>query len=190
RPIAGLADSKKLTARRREQLFLEIRDNALCYAVAQCSREEIDELNILQASLLSMTRAIEALAITPHRVIVDGNRCPQTDLPVQAIVKGDLTEPAISAASILAKVTRDRQMVELHQEYPQFGFDQHKGYPTKVHQERLLAFGVTGHHRLSYRPVAELGMPAIALTDQSNMFAMVKFYRAAIAKGIKPIFGV
>lgn len=152
-PIEGLTDSKKLTAKKREKLFLEIRDKALCYAVAQCNREEIDELNILHASMLSMTRAIEGLAITPDRVIVDGNRCPETELPVEAIVKGDLTEPAISAASILAKVTRDEQMRELHKQYPQYGFDQHKGYPTKMHNEMLLEWGVTDEHRLSYRPV-------------------------------------
>lgn len=152
-PIEGLTDSKKLTARKREQLYLEICDKALCYAVAQCDRAEIDELNILHASMLSMTRAIEGLAMTPDRVIVDGNRCPETELPVEAIVKGDLTEPAISAASILAKVTRDRQMVELHERFPQFGFDKHKGYPTKLHQEMLQQWGVTDEHRLSYKPV-------------------------------------
>lgn len=152
-PIEGLTDSKKLTAKKREKLFLEIRDKALCYAIAQCDREEIDTLNILHASMLSMTRAIEGLAVTPDRVIVDGNRCPETELPVEAIVKGDLTEPAISAASILAKVTRDAQMDALHEKYPQFGFDRHKGYPTKLHQEKLLEWGVTEEHRLSYKPV-------------------------------------
>lgn len=153
RPIKGLTDSKKLSAKRREALFWEIKDKALCYAVAQCDRDEIDELNILHAAMLSMSRAIEGLSETPHRVLVDGNRCPETKIDCEAIVKGDLTEPAISAASILAKVTRDAQMDALHGKYPDFGFDRHKGYPTKFHQEKLMELGVTEEHRLSYRPV-------------------------------------
>ncbi len=154
-PIDGLADSKKLTAKRREALAWEIREKALSWAIGRCDSREIDELNILHASMLSMSRAIDGLSIAPTRVQVDGNRCPETSYPVEAIVKGDQKVAEISAASILAKVERDAEMLQLHQRYPQFGFDRHKGYPTRAHQEKILELGITPEHRLSFRPVRE-----------------------------------
>ncbi len=154
-PIEGLTDSKKLSAKRREELAVEIKAKALCWAIGRCGPAEIDALNILHASLKSMSRAIEGLSLRPDHVQVDGNRCPITDISVEAIVKGDLTEPAISAGSILAKVTRDAEMHALHEIYPAFGFDRHKGYPTKFHQEKILELGITPEHRMSFRPVKE-----------------------------------
>ncbi len=152
-PIRGLADSKALTALKRERLFDEIRARALCCSVAQASVEEIDRLNILQATLLAMRRAVEGLRLKPQRVLVDGNRVPVLPVPVEAIVKGDAKVPAISAASILAKVTRDRLCAELHERYPNYGFDGHKGYPTPLHLAALREHGPCPEHRRSYAPV-------------------------------------
>lgn len=152
-PIAGLADSKKLTARQREALFDEIRAKALCCSIALASVEEIDELNILHATMLAMRRAVEGLRLKPSLVQVDGNRVPPLQVPAQAIVKGDAKVKAISAASILAKVHRDRLCDELHQAHPQYGFDGHKGYPTADHLAALRAHGATPHHRRSFGPV-------------------------------------
>ena len=152
-PIKGLADSKVLTALRREKLFDEIRAKALCCAIASASVEEIDRLNILQATLLAMQRAVEALRLPPHRVVVDGNRVPRLKVPVAAVVKGDAKVAAISAASILAKVQRDRLCHELHERHPDYGFASHKGYPTAEHLEALLRLGPCDAHRRSYAPV-------------------------------------
>jgi ribonuclease HII len=155
-PIKGLNDSKKLTPLRREKLFDEIRAKALCCSVAQASVEEIDRLNILQATLLAMRRAVEGLRLKPAKVLVDGNRLPVLDVYAEAIVKGDATVPAISAASILAKVTRDRWCAELDQQYPQYGFAAHKGYGTAEHLEALRAHGACPEHRKTFAPVAQV----------------------------------
>jgi ribonuclease HII len=152
-PIVGLADSKKLTARARERLYDEIRAKALCCSIAQASVEEIDELNILQATMLAMRRAVEGLRLKPAMVQVDGNRVPPLNVPAQAIVKGDAKVQAISAASILAKVHRDRLCGQLHEAYPQYGFDVHKGYPTADHVAALRLHGATPAHRRSFGPV-------------------------------------
>lgn len=152
-PIAGLADSKKLSARQREALFDEIRAKALCCSIALASVEEIDQLNILHATMLAMRRAVEGLRLKPSLVQVDGNRVPPLAVPAQAIVKGDAKVQAISAASILAKVHRDRLCDALHLEHPQYGFDGHKGYPTADHIAALREHGVTPHHRRSFGPV-------------------------------------
>ena len=155
-PIAGLADSKKLTALKRERLFDEIRAKALCCSIAEATVEEIDELNILQATLLAMRRAVEGLRLKPTKVLVDGNRLPVLDVLAEAIVKGDSKIQAISAASILAKVHRDRWCQELHAQYPQYGFDGHKGYGTAAHLQALKEHGATPWHRKSFAPVAEV----------------------------------
>ncbi len=153
RPIKGLRDSKALSPRRREALFDEIRARALCCAIASASAEEIDDLNILQATLLAMRRAVESLRLLPHRVLVDGNRVPVLKMPVAAVVKGDALVQAISAASILAKVHRDRLCLELHERHPQYGFDGHKGYPTAEHLAALRQHGACPAHRRSFAPV-------------------------------------
>lgn len=155
-PIAGLADSKKLTAARREVLFDEIRAKALCCSIAQASIEEIDHLNILQATLLAMRRAVMGLRLKPAMVLVDGNRLPMLDMPAEAIVKGDALVPAISAASILAKVFRDRWCAQVHEEYPEYGFAQHKGYGTAAHLAALKEYGPCPLHRSTFAPVAQL----------------------------------
>ena len=155
-PIAGLADSKKLTVLKRERLYDEIRAKALCCSIAEATVEEIDELNILQATLLAMRRAVEGLRLKPNKVLVDGNRLPVLDVLAEAIVKGDSKVPAISAASILAKVYRDRWCQELHAQYPQYGFDGHKGYGTAAHLQALQEHGATPWHRKSFSPVAEV----------------------------------
>ena len=157
RPIAGLADSKKLTAIRRETLATQIRGQALAWALGRAEVEEIDRINILQASLLAMRRAVEGLPLVPGHALIDGNKVPDA-LPcsARAIIGGDDSEPAIAAASILAKVTRDREMVELDAKYPGYGLAQHKGYPTKAHIEALGALGVTVIHRRSFAPVRRL----------------------------------
>jgi ribonuclease HII len=154
-PIKGLKDSKVLTALRRERLFDEIRAKALCCSIAQASVEEIDALNILQATLLAMRRAVEGLRLRPHKVLVDGNRLPVLRVPAEAIVKGDAKVKAISAASILAKVHRDRLCIELHAQHPQYGFDGHKGYPTPAHLAALREHGACAQHRRSFGPVRE-----------------------------------
>ncbi|HTE14873.1 MAG TPA: ribonuclease HII [Burkholderiales bacterium] len=155
-PIAGLADSKKLTAAKRELLFDLIQRNATAWAIASASVEEIDTINILQASLLAMRRAVERLAPQPEKIIVDGLHCPKVVMLARAIVKGDAKEPAISAASILAKVERDREMHRLHLKYPHYGFDVHKGYGTAIHMTALAQHGVSAVHRRSYAPVKKL----------------------------------
>jgi ribonuclease HII len=153
-PIRGLNDSKKLSAKRREALFDEIRARALCFAIAEASVQEIDEINILQATLLAMKRAVEALRLPPKLVLVDGNRLPTLSIRAEAIVQGDALVPAISAASILAKVHRDRLCEAMHQRYPIYGFDQHKGYGTAQHMAALQAHGPADCHRMTFAPVA------------------------------------
>ncbi len=156
-PILGLTDSKKLSATRREALETEIKRNARAWAIAEASHHEVDEINILQASLLAMRRALLGLSLRPGLVLVDGNRLPQLEnYQMRAIVKGDLYEPCISAASILAKQYRDRQMLELDRLYPEYQFAQHKGYPTELHRKLLKQHGVSPAHRRSFRPVREL----------------------------------
>lgn len=154
-PIKGLADSKVLTAAKRERLFDEIRAKALCFCIAEASPAEIDQLNILQATLLAMQRAVSGLRLKPTLVQVDGNRLPKLPMPAEAIVKGDAKVPAISAASILAKVTRDRQCLVMHESHPVYGFDGHKGYPTPEHLAALREHGPSPWHRLSFAPVRE-----------------------------------
>ena len=154
--IKGLADSKKLTAKRRDALFEEIKQHAVAWAVASASVEEIDEINILQASLLAMQRAVLALTPQPAAILVDGLHLPRVAMPARAIVQGDATVPAISAASILAKVARDALMLELHAAYPDYGFDRHKGYGTAVHMAALQRLGPTPAHRRSFAPVRAL----------------------------------
>jgi len=156
KPIAGLADSKVLTEKRRERLFDEIRAKALCCCIAEASVEEIDQLNILQATLLAMRRAVEGLRLKPTLVLVDGNRLPQLQVPAEAIVKGDAKVQAISAASILAKVHRDRQCLQMDEIYPVYGFARHKGYPTAQHLAALREHGVTPWHRRTFGPVQEI----------------------------------
>lgn len=153
RPIRGLADSKKLSEKRRLALYDEITDKALAWSLGRAEAVEIDRLNIFHATLLAMQRAVAGLALTPDYVLVDGNRCPLLAMPSRAVVKGDNLVAEISAASILAKVSRDREMAELHLEYPEYGFAQHKGYPTAYHLEKLALLGATVHHRRSFGPV-------------------------------------
>ncbi len=165
-PIIGLADSKKLSEKKRDFLSSEIKTKSLAWAIASCTAQEIDEINILKASLLAMKRAVESLPLTPELsekiqsrqllVQVDGNKCPKLSLPCEAIVKGDSKVRAISAASILAKVARDAELYELDKTYPQYGFAKHKGYPTAYHLEMLKIHGVSPYHRLSYAPVKVL----------------------------------
>lgn len=155
RPIVGLADSKKLSEKKRNLLAPLIRERALAWAVAYAEVEEIDSLNILQATLLAMRRAVLALPIRPQQVLVDGLYCPQTGIPSEAIIKGDSKVAAISAASILAKTARDELMLKLHAQYPQYGFDGHKGYPTVAHVAALRAHGVSAVHRRSFKPVRD-----------------------------------
>lgn len=164
KPIKGLADSKQLTARRRERLYDEIRAKALCCSIAEASVEEIDRLNILQATMLAMQRAVAGLRLKPAKVLVDGNRLPPLDVLAEAIVSGDALVPAISAASILAKVTRDRQLEALDQRHPAYGFARHKGYGTAQHLQALQQFGPLPEHRRSFAPVAR----ALAATTPHN----------------------
>lgn len=154
--IKGLADSKVLTALRREKLFDEIRAKALCFSIAMASAAEIDEMNILQATMLAMKRAVDGLRLKPAKVLIDGNRIPTMTIVAEAIVGGDALVPSISAASILAKVWRDRWCQEIHQAYPQYGFASHKGYGTAEHLTALRAHGACPEHRRSFRPVAEV----------------------------------
>ena len=156
RPIAGLADSKTLSPKRREQLCQSIKAQALSYAVASVEVEMIDEINILQASLLAMQQAVLRLSIVPQCVLVDGHRCPELPYLTRAIVQGDKTEPCISAASIVAKVTRDALLVQLDKKYPGYGLAQHKGYPTRAHCAALHALGPSPIHRRTFEPVKAL----------------------------------
>lgn len=160
RPLVGLADSKQLSAKQRQILEPQIKQQAICWSIASASVAEIDQYNILQATLLAMRRAVMALSIPPDFVLVDGNQMPDLPMPAQTVVKGDQQIPAISAAAILAKVARDAQMLALDQRYPHYGFAQHKGYPTKMHLQALQQYGVTEFHRTSFKPVAQV------LTDQ------------------------
>ncbi len=155
-PIEGLTDSKKLSEKKREALFEVIKERALAYAIGRASPGEIDELNILGATMLAMRRCVEALPVRPQFVLVDGNRLPKLDIPAQAVVKGDLLVPQISAASILAKVTRDREMILLDQRYPEYGYASHKGYPTAAHLAAIRQYGIHDLYRKSYRPVQEI----------------------------------
>lgn len=154
-PVSGLADSKKLTAKRRQQLAIEIRKRAVAWSIVSVGPEEIDHINILQATMLAMKKAVECLGIKPDHVFIDGNRCPELACPATAIIKGDDRVAEISAASILAKVERDAQMQLLHNEFPDYGFDQHKGYPTRAHIQALAEFGPCPQHRRSYGPVKQ-----------------------------------
>ncbi len=154
RPITGLADSKKLSARRRQALAEEIREKALAWSLGRAEAAEIDRLNIFKATMLAMQRAVEALALVPDAALVDGNKVPSLGCPAEAVVKGDARVPAISAASILAKVARDAEMEALHLRHPEYGFDRHKGYPTEQHLAALAALGPLPQHRRSFAPVA------------------------------------
>jgi ribonuclease HII len=156
RPISGLADSKVLSATRRAKLAIEIRACAMSWAVAAASVEEIDRINILRASLLAMRRAVRALKVRPDEVLVDGLHCPDLDIPSKAIVRGDSTVTAISAASILAKTSRDAEMLKLHERFPLYGLDRHKGYPTAAHLAAIKNFGVCEIHRKSFAPVRRI----------------------------------
>jgi ribonuclease HII len=155
-PIEGLNDSKKLSEKKREALFYEIKEKALSWSIARASVEEIDEINILHASLLAMKRSIEQLSVSPEYILVDGNRCPELSIPSEPVIKGDSRVACISAASILAKVSRDREMVALDVLYPGYGLAKHKGYPTKFHLEALKTLGVNELYRKSFKPVASL----------------------------------
>lgn len=154
-PIDGLTDSKKISEKKREALSLEIKAKALSWSIARAEEVEIDEINILQASLLAMQRAVNGLSIQPDHCLIDGNKIPQLNCTAQAIIKGDLTEPEISAASIIAKVARDLEMFEMDKLYPGYGFAKHKGYPTKFHQQAIIELGVTPIHRKSFAPVRQ-----------------------------------
>ena len=161
-PILGLNDSKKLSERKRQYLALEIKAKALCFSIAQASVEEIDEMNILQATLLAMRRAVAFLRVKPVKALIDGNRIPKLDVIAEAIVQGDAKVACISAASILAKTTRDEWMLAMHQQYPQYQFAAHKGYGTAVHLAALRAHGASPIHRKSFRPVLALDQLARA----------------------------
>ncbi len=167
RPIPGLADSKKLTEKKRLRLYDDILENAAAWSLGRCEASEIDELNIYQATMLAMKRAVEGLSIAPEYVLVDGNRCPKWRWPSEPVIKGDSRVEAISAASILAKVTRDREMEALDVRFPGFGLSQHKGYPTPVHLEALNRLGVTPEHRRSFRPV-KMALDAVGVYGGSS----------------------
>ena len=154
--LPGLTDSKRLSERKRQSLEILIKEKALAWSVAEASIEEIDELNILHATMLAMRRAVAGLKVAPQKVLVDGNRCPDIPQAVECIVKGDLTEPCISAASILAKQSRDRMMMALDILYPQYGFARHKAYPTALHRQALIEYGACPAHRRSFKPVREV----------------------------------
>lgn len=170
KPIPGLADSKKLTEKRREALYEQIIEQAVSWSLGRCEADEIDRLNIFRATMVAMERAVAGLHVSPEYVLVDGNRCPDWRWPSEPVIKGDSRVEAISAASILAKVTRDREMAALHETYPHYGFASHKGYPTPVHLEALGRLGATSHHRRSFRPVQEaietVGMHRANIADE------------------------
>lgn len=172
KPIPGLADSKKLTEKRREALYEQIIERAVAWSLGRCEADEIDRLNIYRATMVAMERAVAGLPTRPEYVLVDGNRCPDWHWPSEPVIKGDSRVEAISAASILAKVTRDREMVVLHEAYPHYGFASHKGYPTPVHLEALGRLGATTHHRRSFRPVQEaieaVGMFSAGAVDEPS----------------------
>ena len=191
KPIAGLNDSKKLTVNRREVLYDEIRAKALCFCIAQASVQEIDEINILQATLLAMRRAVMGLRLKPVLVLVDGNQLPQIDVQAEAIVKGDSLVQAISAASILAKVTRDRWCERLDVQYPQYGFAGHKGYGTAAHLAALRIHGATAEHRRSFSPVAQvllagqvceggMALPVLCETGVSGVTSTLQMSQASL----------
>ena len=163
KPIVGLADSKKLSEKRRLALYDEIKEKALSWSLGRAEPEEIDQINILHATMLAMQRAVAGLSIMPDYVLIDGNRCPVLPMPSQAVIKGDSLVAEISAASIIAKVTRDREMAELDLLFPQYGFAQHKGYPTALHMEKLTQYGATPHHRRSFAPVRNVLIDAEVL---------------------------
>ncbi len=163
-PIVGLNDSKKLTERKREQLFLEIKAKALCFSIAQASVQEIDDINILQATMLAMQRAVAGLRLKPVKALIDGNRIPKLDVMAEAIVQGDAHVNCIAAASILAKVTRDHYMCELHTQFPNYGFAGHKGYGTDAHLAALRSHGACEHHRRTFSPVLALHAAATGQT--------------------------
>ncbi len=156
RPIEGLRDSKKLSEKKRRNLAIKIREKALAWSIAACSVEEIDRMNILNATMLAMKKAVETLSVTPTLALIDGNRCPVLAIRTEAIIKGDDKVDAISAASILAKTARDAALLNLHEQYPQYAFNQHKGYPTALHLKRLKQYGISPFHRTSYAPVRNL----------------------------------
>ncbi|RWR00441.1 ribonuclease HII [[Pantoea] beijingensis] len=168
RPIAGLADSKKLSEKRRLALYELITTHALSWSVGRAEPEEIDQLNILHATMLAMQRAVAGLSEVPDYVLIDGNRCPQLAMPALAVIKGDSLVAEISAASIIAKVTRDREMVELDRQYPEYGFAQHKGYPTALHREKLIKYGATPFHRRSFAPVRNALLDAEVMRDSAS----------------------
>lgn len=163
--LPGLTDSKKLTSLQRERLFDLICEKATAFSVARCDHEEIDRINILQATLLAMQRAVSSLVVLPDLVLIDGNRCPDISFPARAVIGGDLTERAISAASIIAKVTRDREMQQWHEVFPQYNFAQHKGYPTAEHVKVLQKYGPCVIHRRSFGPVAKCSFEKTVLMD-------------------------
>lgn len=169
KPIDGLLDSKMLNESTRDRLDVQIRERALAYCIAEASVEEIDTLNILHASLLAMSRAVAGLSMTPHLALIDGNRCPELDCPAQAIVKGDQRVPAISAASIIAKVFRDGMMTQWHEQYPEYGFAGHKGYPTAKHRQAIIEHGVTDLHRRSFKPVRDALRAGASLKSQVTL---------------------
>ncbi|MFV9669244.1 ribonuclease HII [Pantoea sp. Ep11b] len=168
-PITGLADSKKLSEKRRLALYDEIKEKALAWCLGRAEPEEIDQLNILHATMLAMQRAVAGLPIQPDYVLIDGNRCPALPMPSQAVVKGDSLVAEISAASIIAKVSRDREMAELDRLFPAYGFAQHKGYPTALHMEKLTQHGATPHHRRSFAPVRNALLDAEVLAARQPL---------------------
>ena len=183
RPIPGLADSKKLTEKKRLRLYDDILENAAAWSLGRCEASEIDELNIYQATMLAMKRAVEGLSIAPEYVLVDGNRCPKWRWPSEPVIKGDSRVEAISAASILAKVTRDREMEALDVRFPGFGLAQHKGYPTPVHLEALNRLGVTPEHRRSFRPV-KMALDAVGVYGGSSAPVQELNYTADLFENI------
>ncbi len=166
KPIDGLLDSKMLSEAARERLDVEIREHALAFCIAEASVEEIDTINILHASMLAMSRAVAGLKTVPNLALIDGNRCPRLECPAQALVKGDQRVQSISAASIIAKVSRDRMMVQLHEQYPEYGFAAHKGYPTAKHRQAIIEHGVMPLHRRSFKTVRDALQTAVARKSQ------------------------